>query len=207
MEKSQRSGTLDRRQFLRGVGAVTIAAAIPAAYAGNSDSGTITGRLYQEWKKYRIGAMYGMRGGGKSRLIEFEVYRHCLANPEREVLYVRPEGRQWLMTVHYGLGVRYGQTYLRVYSGLCIWPMADSGPLESPQTQVAVTQLRMDQISDQQLDEYLESGLWKGKAGAFGYQDRSGWLHIVEGSESNVIGLPLELLDQMLPPKIERFRV
>ena len=24
------------------------------------------------------------------------------------------------------------------------------------------------------------------------------WLHIVEGSESNVIGLPLELLEQML---------
>jgi septum formation protein len=40
--------------------------------------------------------------------------------------------------------------------------------------------------------------LWEGKAGAFGYQDRVGWLQIVEGSESNVIGLPLELLGQML---------
>ena len=53
-------------------------------------------------------------------------------------------------------------------------------------------------LTDAQIDEYLASGLWEGKAGAFGYQDRVGWLHIVEGSESNVIGLPLELLAEML---------
>jgi septum formation protein len=40
--------------------------------------------------------------------------------------------------------------------------------------------------------------LWEGKAGAFGYQDRLGWLHVVEGSESNVVGLPMELLSEML---------
>ena len=40
---------------------------------------------------------------------------------------------------------------------------------------------------------------WLGKAGAFGYQDRTGWLQIIEGSESNVVGLPLELLHRMLP--------
>jgi septum formation protein len=48
------------------------------------------------------------------------------------------------------------------------------------------------------LDEYLASGAWAGKSGAFGYQDRHGWLQVVEGSESNVIGLPLELLGEML---------
>ena len=37
-----------------------------------------------------------------------------------------------------------------------------------------------------------------GKAGAFGYQDRLGWVHVIEGSESNVVGLPLELLAAML---------
>lgn len=82
----------------------------------------------------------------------------------------------------------------RVYSGLCLWPTDG----RSPQTRVARTTLRMDRLSDEQLDEYLDSGLWEGKAGAFGYQDRVGWLQIVEGSESNVIGLPLELLAQML---------
>lgn len=86
-----------------------------------------------------------------------------------------------------------GQVH-RVYSGLCVWPLSTG----APETRLAVTELQMDSISDQQLDEYLASGLWRGKAGAFGYQDRSGWLHIIQGSESNVIGLPMELLREML---------
>jgi septum formation protein len=81
-----------------------------------------------------------------------------------------------------------------VYSGLCLWP-TDGG---SPLVRVERTKLRMDSLSERQLAEYLESQEWEGKAGAFGYQDRAGWVHIVEGSESNVIGLPMELLAAML---------
>lgn len=82
----------------------------------------------------------------------------------------------------------------RVYSGLCLWPRDGRGA----QTRVARTTLRMEALDDRQLEEYLDSGLWEGKAGAFGYQDRVGWLWIVEGSESNVVGLPMELLAEML---------
>ncbi len=85
----------------------------------------------------------------------------------------------------------------RVYSGLCVCP-----PGSAPRVQVARTTLRMDPLDADQIEEYLDSGLWEGKAGAFGYQDRVGWLHIVEGSESNVIGLPLELLAVMLPGEL-----
>jgi len=86
----------------------------------------------------------------------------------------------------------------RVFSGLCLWPLHMRGARLSPQTHLAVTELRMDAIDDGALEEYLGSGLWRGKAGAFGYQDRSGWLHIEQGSESNVIGLPMELLAEQL---------
>jgi hypothetical protein len=54
------------------------------------------------------------------------------------------------------------------------------------------------QLDDQQLNQYLDGDSWQGKAGAFGYQDRLGWVHVVRGSESNVVGLPLELLAEML---------
>jgi septum formation protein len=90
-----------------------------------------------------------------------------------------------------------------VYSGLCLWHR----PSDEHHVLVDVTRLRMDEIPDADLEEYLESGQWEGKAGAFGYQDRLGWIHVLEGSESNVVGLPLELLDRMLkgepvtPPK------
>ena len=82
----------------------------------------------------------------------------------------------------------------RVYSGLCLWPLAGG----QPKVQVARTTLQMDPLGEDRIEEYLDSGLWEGKAGAFGYQDRAGWLHIVSGSESNVVGLPLELLEAML---------
>jgi septum formation protein len=82
----------------------------------------------------------------------------------------------------------------RVLSGICLWNYPDG----KPDTRVAVTRLRMDKLSELQLDEYLESYQWEGKAGAFGYQDRLGWVHVIEGSESNVVGLPLELLAEMM---------
>jgi septum formation protein len=48
------------------------------------------------------------------------------------------------------------------------------------------------------LEQYLDTGQWEGKAGAFGYQDGLDWVHVIEGSESNVVGLPMELLGKML---------
>ncbi|MCR4415983.1 MAG: Maf family protein [Thermoguttaceae bacterium] len=81
-----------------------------------------------------------------------------------------------------------------VYSGLCLWLK----PGGSPVVRVERTVLRMDRLTDHQIDDCLASGAWRGKAGAFGYQDGLGWVHVVEGSESNVVGLPLELLAQMI---------
>ena len=84
----------------------------------------------------------------------------------------------------------------RVLSGLCLWRVPDGRPV----VRVAVTRLRMDDLMPRQLDTYVASGQWEGKAGAFGYQDGLDWVHIVEGSESNVVGLPMELLTEMVRP-------
>jgi septum formation protein len=81
-----------------------------------------------------------------------------------------------------------------VYSGLCLWEI----PSQRRLVRVDVTRLRMDPITDDQITEYLDTDLWEGKSGAFGFQDGPDWIHIVEGSESNVVGLPLELLQLML---------
>ena len=98
----------------------------------------------------------------------------------------RPDARQMLEMLR-------GREH-RVFSGVCIWEQ----PQGSFEVCVDVTTLRMDRLTDQQIDDYLTSGGWQGKAGAFGYQDRLGWVHVLQGSESNVVGLPLELLYQML---------
>jgi septum formation protein len=82
----------------------------------------------------------------------------------------------------------------RVYSGLCVWRKPGRGPA----VRVAVTVLSMDPLNDVQIARYLRGGDWEGKAGAFGYQDGLDWVHVVQGSESNVVGLPMELLAEML---------
>ena len=87
-----------------------------------------------------------------------------------------------------------------VFTGVCVWAETafSKGDSRAPLVRVAETVLQMDCLPKSALSEYLETGLWEGKAGAFGYQDRLGWVHIVAGSESNVVGLPLELLANML---------
>ncbi len=63
---------------------------------------------------------------------------------------------------------------------------------------VETSVLQMEEISRSRLEEYLDGGLWRGKAGAFGYQDGNDWLELISGSESNVVGLPLEALAETL---------
>ena len=82
----------------------------------------------------------------------------------------------------------------RVHSGVCLWVRPEDLVL----LQVDTTTLFMDEVSDQQLENYLDTNKWRGKAGAFGYQDGWDWLHVTKGSETNVVGLPMELLGNML---------
>ena len=82
----------------------------------------------------------------------------------------------------------------RVHSGVCLWVRPEDQVL----LQVDTTTLFMEEVSDQQLENYLDTKKWEGKAGAFGYQDGWDWLHVTKGSETNVVGLPMELLGDML---------
>lgn len=65
-----------------------------------------------------------------------------------------------------------------------------------------VTYVTMRSASDgsgDELEAYLATGAWRGKAGAYGIQDRDDpFVRSIRGSFSNVVGLPLELLGRML---------
>ena len=80
-----------------------------------------------------------------------------------------------------------------VFSGVCIWRRPELQPV----TGRAESVLEMAPLSEELLEWYLDSGLWIGKAGACGFQDARLPLHLVSGSASNVVGLPLELLTEM----------
>lgn len=82
----------------------------------------------------------------------------------------------------------------RVLSGLCLIRR----PEDDVRVRVELTTLEMLPLSDDEIEDYLAGGAWEGKAGAFGLQDRLGWIRVIGGSESNVVGLPMELLAEML---------
>lgn len=55
--------------------------------------------------------------------------------------------------------------------------------------------ITMTPMSPDQLDAYIESGLWEGKAGAYGVQDHDDqFVKRLEGSFTNVVGLPKDLV-------------
>jgi septum formation protein len=66
-------------------------------------------------------------------------------------------------------------------------------------TRHACTKVWFRTLSDKEIDDYVESGEPMDKAGSYGIQD-SGRVLVekIEGSYSNVVGLPLELLEEML---------
>ncbi|MHC4831741.1 MAG: Maf family protein [Planctomycetota bacterium] len=78
----------------------------------------------------------------------------------------------------------------RVLSGVALLdPAGGSAIVFSTESQV-----RIAPPSPDELERYLDSELWRGKAGGFGIQDETGLAHELRGSYSNVVGLPLEAL-------------
>ncbi len=82
-----------------------------------------------------------------------------------------------------------------VYTGICLWSVRQNRCT----VDVVRTELEMQPLSEEMLESYLDSMLWEGKAGAFGYQDGNDWLCVRnDGSESNVVGLPMERFAELL---------
>ena len=85
----------------------------------------------------------------------------------------------------------------RVVSGVCLWQAAGDAQ-GGPVTGHAESVLFMPPLDEAFIAGYLATGLWRGKAGACGFQDGHVPLELVAGSGSNVVGLPLELVRELL---------
>ena len=73
------------------------------------------------------------------------------------------------------------------------------GPGRRRMIRSAVTHVTMKPMSEKDIDAYIASGEWQGKAGAYAIQETADrYIEKVEGSFSNVVGLPMELTLAML---------
>jgi len=67
------------------------------------------------------------------------------------------------------------------------------------------TRVTMREILKAEIDAYIASGEWKDKAGAYAIQETADkFVTRVEGSFTNVVGLPMELVERMLRELRER---
>lgn len=69
---------------------------------------------------------------------------------------------------------------------------------EVRQTRVDMSAVRMRAMSQLEIDGYIASGQWQGKAGGYGIQDQDPFVTKVSGSHTNIVGLPMELVEKML---------
>jgi septum formation protein len=81
-----------------------------------------------------------------------------------------------------------------VISGLCLY----RAEAEEWVGAVEVSVVRFRPLSERERNEYLDSNRWQGKSGGYGVQDSDPFVSVVKGSFSNVVGLPMERLADLL---------
>jgi septum formation protein len=75
----------------------------------------------------------------------------------------------------------------KVYSGICL--VTPSGKVRQ---KLVETRVRFKRLSREELEDYLASGEWRGKAGGYAVQGLAGTFVVrLVGSYTNVVGLPL----------------
>ncbi|MEO8558408.1 MAG: Maf family nucleotide pyrophosphatase [Rhodospirillales bacterium] len=79
----------------------------------------------------------------------------------------------------------------RVLGGVCL--IASQGQGDSKQRAALVTSvLQFKRLTQAEIDTYIASGEWRGKAGGYAIQGRAAaFVSFLSGSYSNVVGLPL----------------
>lgn len=88
-----------------------------------------------------------------------------------------------------------GGTEHELWTGVVLWRRPDDLQLSWQEC----SRVFFERLTDTQLDEYLATRTWQGCSGAYAIQERDDpYVHVVEGSITNVIGLPMESLARVL---------
>jgi septum formation protein len=87
----------------------------------------------------------------------------------------------------------------RVITGVCVVDAVAAGQLPVVRTTSETTLVTMNELSDEEIRDYIATGEPMDKAGAYAIQGMaSRWIPRIEGDYSNVVGLPVALVHAML---------
>lgn len=87
-----------------------------------------------------------------------------------------------------------GRTH-ELWTGVCLWRQPDGLQLAWQE----LSSVSMKPMTDADIDSYLTTRQWEGCSGAYAIQEQGDPLLTVEGSVTNVVGLPMESLARNLP--------
>ena len=90
------------------------------------------------------------------------------------------------------------RAFLRLLSGRrhqvhsAVWLGHGGRELHVAKSRVVTTRVQFKQLTQREIDAYIASGEWEGKAGAYAIQGKAARFVVgISGSYSNVVGLPL----------------
>jgi len=69
---------------------------------------------------------------------------------------------------------------------------------EVQQTRAVMSAVRMRPLTPEEIDGYIATNQWEGKAGGYGIQDQDPFVTRISGSHTNIVGLPMEVVEKML---------
>lgn len=83
--------------------------------------------------------------------------------------------------------------------------------MQTPRRMIAseTTYVTFKHLAIEEIERYIDSGQWKDKAGAYGIQDpptADEFVESIEGSFTNVVGLPMELIERMFKTVKEQIK-
>ncbi len=89
----------------------------------------------------------------------------------------------------------YKNSHCDVYSGLALI----NKKLDKKLIDFDKTRLYFRNFTNIEIEEYLDSGEWKGRSGSMTIEGRGGkWIKKIEGDYWNVVGLPVDLLKKFI---------
>lgn len=83
---------------------------------------------------------------------------------------------------------------IEIVTGLCLYRAEKREWVGA----LATSLVHMRRLTPEEREEHLASGRWEGKAGAYGVQDHDPLVTVQSGSWSNVVGLPMECLAELI---------
>jgi septum formation protein len=91
---------------------------------------------------------------------------------------------------------RLSRTRHRVITGVALIDTGDGRKM----VEACTSWITMRAMSEDEIESYIAGGEWEGKAGGYAVQETADRFIVkIDGSFTNVVGLPMELIGQMLP--------